>query len=66
MAAGHLKITVHPEWWLQIVYPHMMRLANRGWHPVWADAALTWVRREGLRLRPSEHTSRYNRRKEVL
>ena len=67
MPAGHLEITVYPEWWLHIICVHLQRLQDRGWvRPAWAERAVAAMFHAGLRLRASEHTSRYNRRKEVL
>ena len=64
MANGHLEITVHPEWWLRIISGVLSDACERGYRPpMWfIDFFNDVLMMHGLRIRPSAHTMRYNRR----
>jgi hypothetical protein len=64
MPSGELTITVYPEWWLRIISGVLLGAHERGYHPpMWfVDFYCDVLMQHGLRMSPSEHTKRYNRR----
>ena len=64
MANTDLKITLHIEWWLQIINDKLIASMGRGHRPpAWFwDLYIDRLIPRGMAIRPSAHTMRYNRR----